>query len=92
MTTASDHIAHPEVLKRLKRAHGHLKSVLTMLEEQRDCLAIAQQLQAVEKAIANAKRTLVQDHIEHCLEATLRGKPADVGGTIAEFKEITKYL
>ncbi len=48
MTT---HATHPEVVKRLKPAHGHLKSILAMLEEGRGCLEIAQQLQAVEKAI-----------------------------------------
>ena len=53
MTT---HPTHPEVIKRLKRAQGHLNSILTMLEEDRGCLEIAQQLQAVEKAISSAKK------------------------------------
>jgi DNA-binding FrmR family transcriptional regulator len=61
MTT---HISHPDIIKRLKRAEGHLKSIIRMLEEQRNCLEIAQQLQAVEKAVANAKKTLVHDHIK----------------------------
>lgn len=89
MTT---HTAHPNVLKRLKRAHGHLKSIISMLEDERDCLEIAQQLQAVEKAIANAKKTLVHDHIDHCLEHTVREGALSPDAAIAEFKEITKYL
>jgi len=89
MTT---HTTHPEVAKRLKRAHGHLKSILAMLEEGRGCLEIAQQLQAVEKAIGSAKRTLVHDHIEHCLENSVRGGGSNADKTIREFKEITKYL
>ena len=52
----------PEIIKRLKRAEGQLKSIVIMLEEERGCLDIAQQLQAVEKAIANAKKALVHDH------------------------------
>jgi DNA-binding FrmR family transcriptional regulator len=31
------------------------------------CLDIAQQLRG-EKAITNAKRTLIHDHLDHCLE------------------------
>ena len=89
MTTS---IAHPDVLKRLKRAQGHLKSIITMLEEGRGCLDIAQQLQAVEKAITNAKKTLVHDHIDHCLENTVRDSALSADDTIREFKEITKYL
>jgi len=89
MTT---HASHPDIIKRLKRAAGHLKSTISMLEEGRGCLDIAQQLQAVESAISNAKKTLVHDHIDHCLEDTVRKGSQSVGDTIREFKSITKYL
>lgn len=85
-------LPHTEVLKRLKRAKGHLKSIVTMLEEGRDCLEVVQQLQAVEKAVANAKKALVHEHIDHCLERAVREGTQDVDKTIREFKEITKYL
>ena len=85
-------IPHDDVLKRLKRAQGHLKSIVTMLEEGRGCLEIAQQLQAVEKAITNAKKTLVHDHIDHCLENSVHEGPRIAKETIREFKEISKYL
>ena len=86
------HNSHPEIIKRLKRAEGHLKSIVTMLEEERGCLEIAQQLQAVEKAIVNAKKALVHDHIDHCLERAVREESRNVDDAIHEFKEITKYL
>ena len=89
MTTPA---THPDVIKRLKRAQGHLKSIVTMLEERRGCLEIAQQLQAVEKAIGNAKKTLVHDHIDHCLEHTVVESPHEADQAVREFKEITKYL
>lgn len=63
-----------------------------MLEEGRGCLEIAQQLQAVEKAVGNAKKTLAHDHIGHCLELTVRHGTRNADETIREFKEITKYL
>lgn len=89
MTT---HTSHPDIIKRLKRAEGHLKSIITMLEEDRGCLDIAQQLQAVESAVANAKKTLVHDHIDHCLEHAVREGTQSADDTIREFKAITKYL
>lgn len=85
-------IAHPDVVKRLKRAHGHLKSIITMLEDERGCLEIAQQLLAVEKAISTAKKTLVHDHIDHCLENAVRRGTRSAGDAIREFKDLTKYL
>lgn len=89
MTT---HTTHPDIVKRLKRAEGHLKSVIVMLEEGRGCLEIAQQLQAVESAVSNAKKTLVHDHIDHCLELAVRDGKQSADETIREFKSITKYL
>ena len=84
------HPSHPDIIKRLKRAEGHLRSIVTMLEEGRDCLEIAQQMQAVESAVGNAKKTLVHDHIDHCLEHAVEGVGAR--DAISQFKAITKYL
>ena len=86
------HTTHSEIVNRLKRAEGHLRSIVEMIENGRACLDIAQQLHAVEKAVANAKRTLIHDHIDHCLEQTVGPMPRAARGPLAEFKEITKYL
>ena len=95
----SVHASHPEIIKRLKRAEGHLRTVVTMLETGRTCLEVAQQLQAVERAIqaaeralASAKKTLVRDHIDHCLEHAVRDGSRSADETIREFKELAKYL
>lgn len=86
------HTSHPAIVKRLKRAEGHLRSVVTMIESGKPCLDIAQQLQAVEKAVAQAKRTLIHDHLDHCLEETIGPLARDQRGPVDEFKEIAKYL
>jgi len=86
------HESHPEITKRLRRAEGHLKSVIAMIEGHRPCLDIAQQLHAVEKAISQAKRTLIQDHIDHCLEDAVGKQGRDQRLSMDEFKAITKYL
>ncbi len=86
------HETHPEIVKRLKRANGHLKSVIEMIEAGRPCLDLAQQLHAVEKAIGQAKRTLIQDHLDHCLEDVVGPLEKDQRKSIDDFKEITRYL
>lgn len=86
------HASHPDIVKRLKRAEGHLRSVVAMIEGGRPCLDIAQQLYAVEKAVAQAKRALIHDHLDHCLEETLGPLPRERRGSVDEFKEIAKYL
>jgi DNA-binding FrmR family transcriptional regulator len=86
------HANHPEIIKRLKRAEGHLRSVVGMMEESRPCLDLAQQLHAIEKAVANAKRELIHEHIDHCLEAATDRNGRSSREALAEFKVITKYL
>lgn len=92
MKEAHVHQTHPDIVKRLKRAEGHLRSVVEMIESGRPCLDVAQQLHAVEKAIDQAKKTLIQDHIDHCLEDMVGPLARDQKRSIDEFKEITKYL
>ena len=82
----------PEIGTRLKRAHGHLAGVIEMLEQGRQCMDIVQQLQAVEKAISNAKKELIKDHIHHCLEQSTESMPREVRNLIKEFQGVTKYL
>ena len=86
------HETHPEIVKRLKRADGHLKGIIEMIEAGRPCIDVAQQLHAVEKAIGQAKKTLIQDHLDHCLEDVVGPLPRDQRRSIDEFKLITKYL
>lgn len=86
------HETHPAIVKRLKRADGHLRSVIEMLEAGRSCLDIAQQLHAVEKAISQAKKTLIQDHLDHCLDDVVSPLPREKRRSIDEFKDIIKYL
>ncbi|MCR5860499.1 metal-sensing transcriptional repressor [Mesorhizobium sp. J428] len=86
------HSSHPDIIKRLKRVDGHVRSVITMIEAGKPCLDIAQQLHAVEKAVAQAKRTLIHDHLDHCLEETIGPLSLEKRGSVDEFREIAKYL
>ena len=86
------HGTHPKVINRLKRADGHLQNVIAMLVDGRSCLDVVQQLQAVESAIHAAKKTLIHDHLDHCLDDALHARPKQDPATMDEFKTIAKYL
>lgn len=78
MEKSHTHQSHPAIVKRLKRADGHLRHVIEMIESERPCTEIAQQMQAVERAITNSKRALIHDHIDHCLSAENKGDLDDM--------------
>lgn len=75
---AHDH-GHPHVhtnkkavMDRLSRAKGHLESVISMIDNDRDCAEVLIQIAAVRSAINNAGKVLLQDHITECVtEAVL---------------------
>lgn len=90
--TEHRHATHADIVKRLKRAEGHLRSVVAMIEGGKPCIAVAQQLHAVEKAVAQAKRTLIHDHLDHCLEDVVGPLTRDKRVSVDEFKQIAKYL
>ena len=85
MSDFDRHTSHRGIVKRLKRADGHLRHVIGMIEDGRPCTDIAVQLQAVEKAVTAAKRTLIHDHIDHCLVS-------QDGTDLAEMKALAKLL
>jgi DNA-binding FrmR family transcriptional regulator len=86
------HDNHPAIIRRLKRADGHLQTIIEMIEQGRPCSQIAQQLQAVESAIENAKKALIHDHISQCLERPLKAPGSTGRAALRDFKLITKYL
>lgn len=85
------HESHADIIKRLKRADGHLQKIITMISQGDYCLDVAQQLQAVYKAIGNAKTVFVQDHIENCLGGDTNSA-SELRKMMKEIREISKYL
>lgn len=62
------------IINRLKRAHGQLAGVISMMEEDRDCRDVVTQLAAVSKALDRAGFKLVSSSMRGCLNGTDDGK------------------
>lgn len=76
---------HPNPVRRLKRAEGHLRHVIEMIEGGKTYLSIACQLAAVESAATAARCVLTYDHTDHCLFH-------DENFVLAEMKTLIKPL
>lgn len=55
------------VLNRLRRAHGQLAGVISMIEQGRDCKDVVTQLAAVSKALDKAGFKIVATGLRQCL-------------------------
>lgn len=80
------------LLNRLRRAHGHLAKIITMIESNRDGLETAQQMQAVIGALEKAKTVLITDHIEHHLEELSGPLSAATREKLSKLGELAKLL
>ncbi|WP_255919845.1 metal-sensitive transcriptional regulator [Streptomyces humicola] len=59
-------------LRRLRTARGHLDAVVRMLESDRYCVDVLQQLAAVEGAIVRARRAVFEAHVRGCVVDAVR--------------------
>ena len=55
------------IITRMKRANGHLASVIRMMEEGSSCEDVLTQLAAVNKAISRAGYAIVATGLQNCL-------------------------
>ncbi len=86
------HAMDPDIVKRLRRAQGHLGTVVSMVEGGRDVPDVVQQLQAVEKALEKVKELLIFDHIEHHIFDHAEATSPEARRMIESLKALTKYL
>ena len=80
--THTHHHSHEQtkaVLNRLSRAQGHLDAVRKMVERGEDCSQVLVQLSAVISALNGTGRTILKDHISHCIvDAVEAGDQEDI--------------
>jgi DNA-binding FrmR family transcriptional regulator len=73
----SQHKQRKAVRDRLVRAEGHLRGVVKMIDEDKECPDILLQIAAVKAALEKAGTLILEDHIEHCLAEAVRSGDAE---------------
>lgn len=60
-----------KLLNRLNRIEGQVRGVARMIEEDRYCIDVLTQLQAIRAAVQKAETELLKDHLDHCIEGAI---------------------
>lgn len=55
------------ILNRLKRIEGQVRGLAQMVEQDRYCIDILQQMQAVKAALSKAEDEILKNHASHCV-------------------------
>ena len=75
-----------DILNRLKRIEGQVRGVTQMVADDRYCIDILHQVQAVKAALAKAENEILKDHAACCVaEAIASG---DLAEQHAKFSEL----
>lgn len=74
-------------LLRLKTAKGQIEAAIKMIEEERYCIDISNQLLATQALIKNANQEILANHLQHCLKNAISNEDAD-----QKIEEVIKVL
>ena len=78
---------HENVTRLLKTARGQIDGILKMVEEDRYCLDVSNQIMAAQSVLKRANRMVLAAHMECCVrEAVANGDPDET------LQELSKLL
>lgn len=78
-----------EILNRLKRIEGQVRGVAQMVDDDRYCIDILHQVQAVKAALTKAESEILKDHAACCVaEAITSGDAAEQQVKFAELIDL----
>ena len=75
------------LLKRLKRMEGQVRGISQMVEDDRYCLDIVQQINALSSAAREVALLLMEDHLRGCVDAAIKENKGE-----AAIKEMVRVL
>ncbi len=59
------------IFKRLNRVEGQVRGISRMIEQERYCIDILQQMQAIRAALARVEDAILKDHAATCIESAI---------------------
>ena len=78
-----------ELVSRLHRIEGQVRGVEKMVQEERDCAAILQQMSAIRSAVHHASLILARAYAERCMLEPANGEmDAMLDQLMATFKKL----
>jgi CsoR family transcriptional regulator, copper-sensing transcriptional repressor len=81
--------AKSAVAKRLGRIEGQVRGIARMVADDRYCIDIVTQIDAVRAALKRVEEEVLRDHVAHCVEhAILSGDKTEQREKIAELMQV----
>lgn len=81
------------ITKRLNRIEGQVRGITRMIEQDRYCIDVLQQMQAVKSAFARVEDAILKDHSATCVEkAIASGDPTEQREKFSELVDLVSKV
>ena len=72
-----DQTTKKEVVRRLQSVEGHVRGVQKMVDEDKYCVDVIKQIDAVEAALRKVQQIILDEHLHTCVTTAIRGDDPD---------------
>ncbi len=80
------------VIRRLQSVEGHVRGVQRMVEEDKYCIEIIKQVEAIQAALSKINEIILDGHLRTCVTTAIRGdEPARREAVINEILEVFRH-
>jgi DNA-binding FrmR family transcriptional regulator len=80
------------VIRRLQSVEGHVRGVERMVEEDKYCIEIIKQVEAIQAALGKINEIMLDGHLHTCVTTAIRGDaPARREAVINEILEVFRH-
>ncbi|MFZ4454131.1 metal-sensitive transcriptional regulator [Salibacterium aidingense] len=79
-----------QMLNRLKRIEGQVRGVHNMVENDRYCVDILNQIAAIQSAVDKVSINLMEDHTHHCVSNAIKSGEGEE--SINELMDVVKRM
>jgi DNA-binding FrmR family transcriptional regulator len=62
-----------DAIHRLKSVAGHVNGIVKMLDEDRYCIDVIRQIQAIQTALSRVSESILDAHLRTCVTAAIQG-------------------
>ena len=68
------HPSHKEHLSSIKRIEGQIRGIAKMIEDEKYCVDILNQIKAVRNSLTTVEGKIVKTHLKECVKDALKDK------------------
>ena len=80
---------HDDAINRMKTIEGHVGGIKRMLEEDKYCIDVIKQIQAVKAALNKTSKVILEEHMNSCvISAVQDNDPAERERVLKEISEV----